>query len=81
MVEAGLALVRDTDNASSGWFAVGTERLSLDDFEPREVEVAMTFDVGALGPMALLRPGVRVRSELSGGTRTFGAADFTWEES
>ncbi|MFE5286006.1 2-keto-4-pentenoate hydratase [Nocardia sp. NPDC056611] len=110
------------DNASSGWFALGTQRLSLDEFEPRDVAMAMTFDdevvavgtgsaclgdplnalawlartarefgaplqageiilTGALGPMAPLRPGVRVRSELICGKEIFAAVDFTWEES
>ncbi|WP_433756761.1 hypothetical protein [Nocardia sp. CA-135398] len=35
---------------------------------------------GALGPMAALRPGARVRSELFSGTQTLGAVDFTLEE-
>ncbi|MFD6222237.1 2-keto-4-pentenoate hydratase [Nocardia asteroides] len=32
------------DNASSGWFVLGEQRLSLDDFEPREITMAMRVD-------------------------------------
>lgn len=108
------------DNASSGWFALGAERLSLDEFEPREIAMTMAIDgeivstgtgsaclgdplhaltwlartardlgdplrageivlSGALGPMAPLRPGARVRSELFSATGLLGAVDFTWE--
>ncbi|WP_063002698.1 2-keto-4-pentenoate hydratase [Nocardia mikamii] len=110
------------DNASSGWFVLGTERLSLEEFEPREIAMNMTVDgeivstgtgsaclgdplnalawlartardfgqplrageivlSGALGPMAALRPGALVRSEIFSGTQTLGAVDFTWEQS
>ncbi len=109
------------DNASSGWFVLGAERLSLDEFEPREIVMNMAIDgeivstgtgsaclgdplnalawlartardfgaalrageivlSGALGPMAPLRPGARVRSELFSGTQTLGSVDFTLEE-
>ncbi|WP_063040720.1 2-keto-4-pentenoate hydratase [Nocardia pseudovaccinii] len=109
------------DNASSGWFVLGAERLSLDEFEPREIAMNMAIDgeivstgtgsaclgdplnalawlartardfgdplrageivlSGALGPMAPLRPGARVRSELFSGTQALGAVDFTLEE-
>ncbi|MFD0360285.1 2-keto-4-pentenoate hydratase [Nocardia sp. GCM10030253] len=110
------------DNASSGWFVLGSQRLSLTDFEPREIAMNMTIDgeivstgtgsaclgdplnalawlartardfgaplrageiilSGALGPMAALRPGAHVRSELFSGATTLGAVDFRWEES
>ncbi|WP_063064538.1 2-keto-4-pentenoate hydratase, partial [Nocardia violaceofusca] len=38
--------VADTvaDNASSGWFALGTDRLSLGDFEPRDIAMSMAID-------------------------------------
>jgi 2-keto-4-pentenoate hydratase len=109
------------DNASSGWFVLGTDRLSLDDFEPREIAMSMAIGgeivstgtgsaclgdplnalawlartardlgdplrageivlSGALGPMAPLRAGARVRSEIFSGTTSFGAVDFTLEE-
>ncbi|WP_040807986.1 2-keto-4-pentenoate hydratase [Nocardia concava] len=109
------------DNASSGWFALGAERLSLTEFEPRDIAMSMAVDgeivstgtgsaclgdplnalawlartardfgdplrageivlSGALGPMAPLRPGARVRSELFSGTGLLGAVDFTWEQ-
>ncbi|WP_329416089.1 fumarylacetoacetate hydrolase family protein [Nocardia vinacea] len=109
------------DNASSGWFVLGTERLSLAEFEPREIAMNMAIDgeivstgtgsaclgdplnalawlartardfgdplrageivlSGALGPMAPLRPGARVRSELFSRTQALGAVDFTLEE-
>ncbi|MFE3188408.1 2-keto-4-pentenoate hydratase [Nocardia sp. NPDC059240] len=32
------------DNASSGWFALGSLRLSLSDFEPREIAMNMAID-------------------------------------
>ncbi|MEC3918499.1 2-keto-4-pentenoate hydratase [Nocardia sp. CDC160] len=32
------------DNASSGWFALGAERLSLDEFEPRDIAMSMAVD-------------------------------------
>lgn len=32
------------DNASSGWFVLGADRLSLADFEPREIAMTMTVD-------------------------------------
>lgn len=32
------------DNASSGWFVLGAQRLSLDDVEPAEIGMAMTID-------------------------------------
>jgi 2-keto-4-pentenoate hydratase len=32
------------DNGSSAMFVLGTIRLSLDDFEPKEVEMTMTID-------------------------------------
>ncbi|MEV6322851.1 fumarylacetoacetate hydrolase family protein [Nocardia sp. NPDC051787] len=32
------------DNASSGWFVLGADRLSLDEFEPREVAMTMAID-------------------------------------
>lgn len=110
------------DNASSGWFALGERRLSLSEFEPREITMRMTSgpnlvsegtgaaclgdplsalawlartaaelgdplragDIvlsGALGPMAPLIPGERVRAELSHGTEFLSAVDFTWEQS
>ncbi|MFD7843529.1 2-keto-4-pentenoate hydratase [Nocardia sp. NPDC059764] len=109
------------DNASSGWFVLGPERLSPTGFEPRAITMRMTVDgelastgtgadclgdplealawlartardigdplragetvlSGALGPMAPLRPGARVRSELLTGTDVLGAVDFTLEE-
>ncbi|WP_051181832.1 2-keto-4-pentenoate hydratase [Nocardia vinacea] len=109
------------DNASSGWFVLGTERLSLAEFEPREIAMNMAIDgeivstgtgsaclgdplnalvwlariardfgdplrageivlSGALGPMAPLHPGARVRSELFSGTQTLGSVDFMLEE-
>ncbi|WP_040786980.1 2-keto-4-pentenoate hydratase [Nocardia pneumoniae] len=109
------------DNASSGWFVLGTDKLSLDDFEPREVGMTMAIDgdvvstgsgsaclgdplnalawlartardlgdplrageivlSGALGPMAPLRPGIRVHSEIFSSTKTLGTVDFTLEE-
>lgn len=109
------------DNASSGWYVLGGERLSLGKFEPRDIVMSMTVDgeivstgtgsaclgdplnalawlartardfgeplrageivlSGALGPMAVLRPGARVRSELCTGTTLLGAVDFTLEE-
>ncbi|MFE3000226.1 2-keto-4-pentenoate hydratase [Nocardia sp. NPDC059246] len=109
------------DNASSGWFALGSDRLSLDEFDPWEVEMTMAIDgeivstgtgsaclgdplnalawlartarefgdplrageivlSGALGPMAPLRPGARVHSELFSGARTLGTVEFTLEE-
>lgn len=108
------------DNASSGWFALGTQRLSLDDFQPREIAMNMTIDgeivstgtgsaclgdplnalawlarttrdfgdplrageiilSGALGPMAPLLPGARVRSEIFSGATALGSVDFTLE--
>ncbi|MTE15284.1 2-keto-4-pentenoate hydratase [Nocardia aurantiaca] len=110
------------DNASSGWFVLGAPRLSVNEFEPRQVAMTMAIDgdivstgtgsaclgdplnalawlartardfgdplragdivlSGALGPMAPLHPGARVRSELSIGTTILGAVDFIWEES
>ncbi|WP_330256948.1 fumarylacetoacetate hydrolase family protein [Nocardia sp. NBC_00565] len=109
------------DNASSGWFVLGADRLSVDDFEPRDIGMSMFVDgeivstgtgsaclgdplnalawlartardfgdplrageivlSGALGPMAPLRPGVHVRSELFTGTATLGAVDFILED-
>ncbi|MFQ6398718.1 2-keto-4-pentenoate hydratase [Nocardia sp. KC 131] len=109
------------DNASSGWFALGPKRLSLDEFEPRTVAMNMAINdeivstgtgsaclgdplnalawlartarafgdplrageiilSGALGPMAPLRPGVPVRSEIFIGTETLDAVNFVWEE-
>ncbi|MVU80668.1 2-keto-4-pentenoate hydratase [Nocardia sp. ET3-3] len=109
------------DNASSGWFVLGPERLSLTEFEPREISMNMAIDgeivstgtgsaclgdplealswlartardfgdplrageivlSGALGPMAPLRTGARVRSELFSGASTLGTVDFTLEE-
>ncbi|GAB2530051.1 2-keto-4-pentenoate hydratase [Nocardia heshunensis] len=109
------------DNASSGWFVLGDERLSLGEFEPREIAMVMTVDgeivsagtgadclgdplealawlartvrelgeplrageivlSGALGPMVALRPGCRVRSELSYGAGLLGAVEFMLEE-
>ncbi|MGY2089150.1 MULTISPECIES: 2-keto-4-pentenoate hydratase [Nocardia] len=106
------------DNASSGWFVLGAQRLSLDDFEPREIAMNMTIDgeivstgtgsaclgdplnalvwlarttrefgdplragevilSGALGPMAPLLPGARIRSEIFNGAITLGSVDFT----
>lgn len=32
------------DNASSGWFVLGEQRLSLEDFEPAEIAMTMTID-------------------------------------
>ncbi|MGX1811009.1 2-keto-4-pentenoate hydratase [Nocardia sp. NPDC055321] len=32
------------DNASSGWFVLGSERLSLEDFEPRQITMTMSVD-------------------------------------
>ncbi|MFI8975184.1 2-keto-4-pentenoate hydratase [Nocardia asteroides] len=32
------------DNASSGWFVLGAQRLSLADFEPREITMTMAVD-------------------------------------
>ncbi|MGW6724696.1 2-keto-4-pentenoate hydratase [Nocardia sp. NPDC055029] len=109
------------DNASSGWFVLGAQRLSLEDFEPRDITMSMTIDgdvvsrgkgvdclgdplvalawlartaqdlgdplragevvlSGALGPMAPLRPGVRVHAELSQRSGPLGTVDFTLEE-
>ncbi|MGW2661647.1 2-keto-4-pentenoate hydratase [Nocardia tengchongensis] len=109
------------DNASSGWFALGSRRLSLEAFEPREIAMSMAVDgevvstgtgsaclgdplnalawlartardfgnplragevvlSGALGPMAPLRPGARVRAEIFSSAETLGAVDFVWEE-
>ncbi|MFJ9369529.1 2-keto-4-pentenoate hydratase [Nocardia sp. NPDC101769] len=109
------------DNASSGWFVLGSERLSLTEFEPREIAMNMAINgeivstgtgsaclgdplealawlartardfgeplrageivlSGALGPMAPLRPGARVRSELFSGARTLGIVEFALEE-
>ncbi|MCP2319196.1 2-keto-4-pentenoate hydratase [Nocardia amikacinitolerans] len=109
------------DNASSGWFVLGERRLSLADFEPREVSMSMLLDgeivstgtgsaclgdplealawlartaralgdplrageivlSGALGPMAPLRPGAHVHSEIRYGVETLGTVGFTLEE-
>ncbi|MGV9664200.1 2-keto-4-pentenoate hydratase [Nocardia niigatensis] len=109
------------DNASSGWFVLGRERLPLSGFEPRAITMRMLVDdeivstgtgsdclgdplaalawlaqtardvgdplragetvlSGALGPMAPLRPGARVRSELFTGAGQLGAVDFTLED-
>ncbi|MEV6217602.1 fumarylacetoacetate hydrolase family protein [Nocardia sp. NPDC051833] len=109
------------DNASSGWFVLGADRLDPGAFEPRAVAMTMAIDgeivatgtgsaclgdplaalawlattacalgdplragdivlSGALGPMAPLRPGARVRAELACDTTTLGSAELIMEE-
>ncbi len=63
------------DNASSGWFVLGAQRLSLDDFEPREIAMNMTIDgeiVSTGTGSACLGDPLNALAWLARATREFG---------